>query len=439
MKRLLHPFSHDKSDEARYKRACHYLPGGVNSPVRAFQAVGGVPLFIRKAKGAYLYAENGSSYIDYINAWGPMLLGHAHPSVVEAGRLALERSACYGAPTEDEVALAALVCEFMPSIEQVRMVNSGTEATFSALRLARAFTSREAVLKFSGCYHGHADVFLVEAGSGVATLGLPNSPGVPQGATANTLSCTYNDLDEVEALMHQRGDQVAAIIVEPVGGNMGCVPPKEGFLEGLRTCCDHYGALLIFDEVMTGFRVALGGAQARYGVQPDLTALGKVLGGGMPVAAYGGRKEIMQQVAPAGAVYQAGTLAGHPVGMACGLATLEELKKNPAHYEHLENNTRALTQGLTELAVAHNIPHCIQSVGSMWTLFFTEHSAITHASQAQACDTKRYARFFHSMLARGIYLPPSQLESAFSSVAIGEKEREKTLKAAQEAFAELVS
>jgi glutamate-1-semialdehyde 2,1-aminomutase len=418
-----------------WQRAQALIPGGVNSPVRAFKSVGGDPVFIDHAEGPYLYDVDGTRYIDFIGAWGPMILGHAHPAVVEALTAAVARGTAYGAPTAGEVELAALINEIMPSMEMVRLVNSGTEATMSALRLARAFTQRDKVVKFTGCYHGHADFLLVKAGSGVATLGLPDSPGVPAASTANTLTADFNDLPSVEALFHAYPDGIAALIVEPVVGNSGTVEPAPGFLEGLRELCTRHGALLIFDEVMTGFRVAYGGAQARYGVKPDLTCLGKIVGGGVPVGAYGGRKEIMQLVAPAGPMYQAGTMSGNPLATAGGLSTLRALAQ-PGTYERLEAMGQRLASGLREAAQAAGVPVQVNQVGSMLTVFFTD-TPVTGWPTADKADRKRYGAFFHGMLKRGVYLPPAQFEACFISTAHTDADLDATIAAAREAFAEL--
>jgi glutamate-1-semialdehyde 2,1-aminomutase len=403
--------------------------------VRAFKSVGGDPVFIDHAEGPYLYDVDGTRYIDFIGAWGPMILGHAHPAVVEALTAAVARGTAYGAPTAGEVELAALINEIMPSMEMVRLVNSGTEATMSALRLARAFTQRDKVVKFTGCYHGHADFLLVKAGSGVATLGLPDSPGVPAASTANTLTADFNDLPSVEALFHAYPDGIAALIVEPVVGNSGTVEPAPGFLEGLRELCTRHGALLIFDEVMTGFRVAYGGAQARYGVKPDLTCLGKIVGGGVPVGAYGGRKEIMQLVAPAGPMYQAGTMSGNPLATAGGLSTLRALAQ-PGTYERLEAMGQRLAAGLREAAQAAGVPVQVNQVGSMLTVFFTD-TPVTGWPTADKADRKRYGAFFHGMLKRGVYFPPAQFEACFISTAHTDADLDATIAAAREAFAEL--
>ncbi len=398
-----------------FAEACRYLPGGVDSPVRAFRAVGGQPLFIERGQGPYLYDVDGNRYIDYVLSWGPLILGHAHPAVVEALKAAVERGTSYGAPTALETGLARLIQEAMPAIEMIRFVNSGTEATMSALRLARAYTGRNKIIKFEGCYHGHADTLLAQAGSGVATLGLPDSPGVPPGTAADTLTVPYNGLDAVARLFEHYPREVAAVIVEPVAGNMGVVPPAEGFLEGLRRLTYDYGALLIFDEVMTGFRVAHGGAQALYGVTPDLTTLGKVIGGGLPVGAYGGRRAIMEMIAPSGPVYQAGTLAGNPLAMTAGIVTLQELAR-PGVYEVLERQTATLAAGIAAAAGEAGVPIQLQRVGSMFCTFFTDQPVTDYAS-ARRSDTARYARFFRAMLEEGVYLAPSQFEAGFMSLA----------------------
>jgi glutamate-1-semialdehyde 2,1-aminomutase len=401
---------------ALFEEAQKILPGGVNSPVRAFRGVGGKPVFIDHASGPYLYDVDGNRYLDYVQSWGPMILGHAHPAVVEAVIEASKRGFSFGAPTQDESTLAQLVIESVPSIEMVRFVNSGTEATMSALRLARAYTGLSKIIKFSGCYHGHADMLLVQAGSGVATMGLPDSPGVPAEAASNTLVAPYNDSAAVEQLFRVYPREIAAIIVEPVAANMGLVLPLPGFLEKLRSLCDEYGALLIFDEVVTGFRVAPGGMQERVGMMPDLTCLGKIIGGGLPVGAYGGRREIMQLVAPLGPMYQAGTLSGNPIAMAAGIATLQELRK-PGQYQELERKGQLLSDGIER--VLHEIGGVVQFVriGGIFCLFFTPQPVIDYAG-AKTADTQRFARFFWHMLERGVYLPPSQFEVCFISLAL---------------------
>ncbi|MFN8501539.1 glutamate-1-semialdehyde 2,1-aminomutase [Kouleothrix sp.] len=421
---------------ALFAEAQQLIPGGVNSPVRAFRGVGGVPRFIERGAGAILTDADGNQYIDYVLSWGPLILGHAHPRVVAAVAEQAARGTSFGAPTAIESELARLISRAMPAVELVRFVSSGTEATMSAVRLARAYTGRAKVIKFAGCYHGHADEFLVQAGSGVATLGLPDSPGVPAAATAGTLSAPFNDLAAVERLLKQHPEQVAAIIVEPVAGNMGLVLPAEGFLAGLRALADAHGALLVFDEVMTGFRVAYGGAQARYGVTPDLTCLGKVIGGGLPAAAYGGRREIMQQIAPAGPVYQAGTLSGNPLAMVAGIATLEAIGA-PGAFARLESAATRLRDGFAQAAEAAGVPLQAAAAGSMWGFFFTAAPVRDYASAKQHADTARYARFFHAMLERGVYLAPSQFEAAFVSLAHDDALVERTLDAARDAFATL--
>jgi glutamate-1-semialdehyde 2,1-aminomutase len=413
--------------QALFEEAQQLMPGGVNSPVRAFGGVGGNPVFIDHAIGPYLYDVDGNRYLDYVQSWGPMILGHGHPAVLEAVTRASMRGFSFGAPSEAESTLARLVIESVPSIQMVRFVNSGTEATMSALRLARAFTGRSKIIKFSGCYHGHADMLLVQAGSGVATMGLPDSPGVPAEATRNTLIASYNDSAAVEELFRTYPDDIAAIIVEPAAANMGLVLPLPGFLEQLRSICTKYGALLIFDEVMTGFRVALGGMQERTGIQADLTCLGKIIGGGLPVGAYGGQREIMQLVAPLGPMYQAGTLSGNPMAMAAGIATLEELRK-PGRYTELERKGQLLSDGIEQ--VLHEIGDTFQFVriGAIFCLFFTAKQVIDYNS-AKTSDTQCFARFFWSMLERGIYLPPSQFEGCFISLALKDEMIDETVEA----------
>ena len=420
--------------QALFEEAQQLMPGVVNSPVRAFRGVGGNPVFIDRANGPYLFDVDGNRYLDYVQSWGPMILGHGYPSVLEAVTRASMRGFSFGAPTEAESILAKLVIESVPSIEMVRFVNSGTEATMSALRLARAFTGRSKIIKFSGCYHGHADMLLVQAGSGVATMGLPDSPGVPAEATSNTLIANYNDSEAVEELFRIYPDDIAAIIVEPVAANMGLVLPNPGFLEQLRDLCTTFGTLLIFDEVMTGFRVALGGMQERTGIHADLTCLAKIIGGGLPVGAYGGRREIMQLVAPLGPMYQAGTLSGNPMAMAAGIATLEELRK-PGRYEELERKGQLLSSGVNQ--VLQTIGGGVQFVriGAIFCLFFTAEHIVNYSS-AKTSDTQRYARFFWSMLKRGMYLPPSQFESCFISLAMEDKMIHETVEAVKLALIE---
>jgi len=411
--------------QALFQEAQELLPGGVNSPVRAFRAVGGSPVFISAAQGPYLYDVDGNRYLDYVQSWGPMILGHAHPKVVEAVVQASKRGFSFGAPTQAENELARLVIDSVPSLEMVRFVNSGTEATMSALRLARAYTGRNKLIKFSGCYHGHADMLLVQAGSGVATMGLPDSPGVPPEATSNTLIAPYNDSAAVEELFRTYPQEIAAIIVEPVAANMGLVLPLPGFLEKLRELTQEYGALLIFDEVMTGFRVALGGMQEREGITPDLTCLGKIIGGGLPVGAYGGRREIMEQVAPVGTMYQAGTLSGNPLAMAAGIATLTELRK-PGQYEELERKSQLLGEGMERVLHETGLGLQFVRIGAMFCLYFTPEPVIDYAC-AKTSDTARFAQYFWYMLAHGIYLPPSQFEACFISLALDDTMIEETV------------
>jgi glutamate-1-semialdehyde 2,1-aminomutase len=418
-----------------FERACRVIPGGVNSPARAFGGVGGDPLYIDRGDGAYLFDVDGNRLLDYVGSWGPHILGHGHPAVVEAVRQALTRGTSFGAPTEAETALAELLIEALPSIERVRMVNSGTEATMSAIRVARGFTGRDVIVKFAGCYHGHVDSLLVQAGSAATTLGVPSSPGVPKGCTADTVCLEFNNLPQVEELFAARPHDIAAVIIEPVVGNMGVVLPQSGFLEGLSAICRQHGALLIFDEVMTGFRVAYGGAQGRYGIKPDLTTLGKIIGGGMPVGAYGGRADVMNSVSPVGPVYQAGTLSGNPLAMACGLATLQVLKATDL-YPRLEQETARLARGLSQAAQETGLAHSVASAGSMFTLFFHE-EPVTNYTIAARCDTKRFARYFWGMIERGVYLPCSQFEANFVSAAHTPADIDATIAAAREIFAEL--
>jgi len=409
--------------EELFRRAVEKIPGGVNSPVRAFRGVGGHPLFIARGQGSHIFDADGNEYIDYVGSWGPLLLGHRHPEILAALEGALERGTSFGAPTEAEVDLADAICDAVPSIEMVRLVNSGTEATMSAVRVARGFTGRDLTVKFEGCYHGHVDSLLVKAGSGVATLGIADTQGVPKAFCDTTIALPFNSVDAVEQAFQVHGDHIASVIVEPVVGNMGCVPPQPGYLQALREITERHGALLIFDEVMTGFRVAFGGAQQLYGIRPDLTALGKVIGGGLPVGAYGGRKDIMSMVAPVGPVYQAGTLSGNPLAVAAGLAMLRHLKAHPDVYAQLEARAAALCaappSGVT-----------VNRVGSMFTFFFTDRP-VTDWESAKQCDTARFGRFFHGMLERGIYLAPSQFEAAFVSAAHTEDDIQKTIAAAR--------
>jgi glutamate-1-semialdehyde 2,1-aminomutase len=414
-------------DEAR-----QLIPGGVNSPVRAFRGVGGVPRFIARGEGAHVYDVDGNRYVDYVLSWGPLILGHAHPDVVAAVSEQARRGTSFGAPTELESELAGLITGAMPTVEMVRFVSSGTEATMSAVRLARAFTGRPKIIKCAGCYHGHADQFLVQAGSGVATLGLPDSPGVPPGATADTLSVPFNDLAAVEDLLVGNPEQVAAIIVEPVPGNMGLVPPRDGYLAGLRQLANRHGTLLIFDEVMTGFRVGYGGAQERYQVSADLTCLGKVIGGGLPAAAYGGRRDIMEQIAPSGSVYQAGTLSGNPLAMVAGIVTLRTIGQ-PGFFDRLEQATTALRDGIETAARSRDIPVQASAIGSMWGFFFCQ-DPVTDYATAKKSDTDRFARFFHAMLDRGVYLAPSQFEAAFVSIAHDDTVVNQTIEAMSDAL-----
>lgn len=423
--------SHDLFLEAQ-----RWIPGGVNSPVRAFRGVGGDPIFLKRGEGAYVVDEDDRRYVDYVGSWGPMVLGHAHPAVIEAVRQSASNGLSFGAPTALETRMAERVCTLMPSVEKVRFVSSGTEATMSAIRLARGFTGRDAIVKFEGCYHGHVDSLLVKAGSGALTLGVPTSPGVPADLARHTVTLPYNDLEPVWEVFGRMGEKIAAVIVEPVAGNMSCVPPVPGFLQGLREACNASGALLIFDEVMTGFRVALGGAQALYGVTPDLTCLGKVIGGGMPVGAFGGRADIMDRIAPAGPVYQAGTLSGNPVAMAAGLATLD-LVGRPGFFERLAATTSKLTGGLRNAAVEAGIALATNEVGGMFGLFFTAAPAVKSFADVMACDVERFKRFFHGMLEAGVYLAPSAFEAGFVSSAHGEAELEHTWAAAARVFGRL--
>jgi glutamate-1-semialdehyde 2,1-aminomutase len=417
------------TSERLFLRAQELIPGGVNSPVRAFRSVGGTPPFLVRGEGSHIFDADGNEYIDYVGSWGPLLLGHRHPEILAALERALEIGTSFGAPTEQEIELAEAICDAAPSVEMVRLVNSGTEATMSAIRVARGFTGRDFIVKFEGCYHGHVDSLLVKAGSGMATLGIADTQGVPQAFAQTTIALPFNSVDELKHAFRAHGDRIAAVIVEPVVGNMGCVPPLPGYLEALRAITDQYGALLIFDEVMTGFRVAFGGAQQRFGIRPDLTTLGKVIGGGLPVGAYGGRKDIMSKVAPAGPIYQAGTLSGNPLAVAAGLAMLRHLKTHPEVYDELERRAAELCEsapaGIT-----------VNRVGSMFTFFFTG-QPVTDWDSAKRSDTARFGRFFRAMLERGVYLAPSQFEAAFLSAAHTDEDVRKTISAAKEAFASI--
>ncbi|WP_298438280.1 glutamate-1-semialdehyde 2,1-aminomutase [Geobacter sp.] len=415
-----------------FSRAQEYIPGGVNSPVRAFRSVGADPVFIKAASGSTITDVDDNQYVDYVGSWGPMILGHCHPQVVAAIKSAIEHGSSFGAPTELEVTLAAMVVEAVPSIEMVRMVSSGTEATMSAIRLARGYTGRDKILKFSGCYHGHADSLLVKAGSGAATFGVPDSPGVPGDFAKHTLTAQFNDLESVKALLAENSDNVACVIVEPIAGNMGTVPPRDGFLEGLRTLCSNEGIILIFDEVMTGFRVAYGGAQELYGVTPDMTTLGKIIGGGLPVGAFGGRKEIMRLLSPSGGVYQAGTLSGNPLAMTAGIETLKLLRQDD-FYTRLEEKSRALADGIAAAARSASYPVYSTRVGSMFCTFFTPGEVFDWATAA-ACDTAAFSKYFRCMLNEGIYLAPSQFETAFVSIAHTDTDIDRTIATAHRCF-----
>ncbi len=429
------PTSNNRSVEL-FAAAQRHIPGGVNSPVRAFKAVGGTPVFFQRAKGAYMYDADDNRYIDYVLSWGPMLLGHGHETVLQSIRDQLDRAMTFGTPTELEVSLADKICAIVPGMEMIRMVNSGTEATMSAIRLARGVTGRDTIIKFEGCYHGHSDSLLVKAGSGALTLGVPSSPGVPACLAEHTLTLTYNDIQEVLQVMAEIGDQVAAIIVEPVVGNMNCVPPIPGFLQALRDTCTASGALLIIDEVMTGFRISQRGAIGYYGIDADLICLGKVIGGGMPVGAFGGKRAIMEHIAPLGPVYQAGTLSGNPVAMASGLATLE-LISQPGFLEPVSARTSRLVEGLEARAQAAGIPLTSNHVGSMWGIFFSDEEKIINYQQVMQCDTERFAKFFHGMLAEGVYLAPASYEAGFMSAAHTDQDITDTLDAAERVFASL--
>ena len=423
--------------EQLFEQAQKIIPGGVNSPVRAFNGVGGTPCFIKRAQGAYIYDADDKAYIDYVGSWGPMILGHNHPAILDAVITTAKNGLSFGAPTELEITMAEKVRELVPSMECLRMVSSGTEATMSAIRLARGYTGRDKILKFEGCYHGHADSLLVKAGSGALTMGIPNSPGIPADFAKHTLTVSYNNIEEVKEIFAKYADEIACIIVEPVAGNMNCIPPVAGFLEGLRAVCDQYSSVLIFDEVMTGFRVALGGAQALYNIKPDLTTLGKVIGGGMPVGAFGGKQEIMDYIAPIGPVYQAGTLSGNPIAMAAGLASLTELAKGDKH-QQLSAATEKLAMGFKAAAERNGVSLSVNYVGAMFGFFFTDDkNPITSYEQATQCDDEMFKRFFHLMLAEGVYLAPSSYETGFLSTAHSDDIIEKTLVAVDKCFAQL--
>ena len=413
----------------QFQAAQQHIPGGVNSPVRAFRGVGGDPVFIEKAKGAYIFDTQGKKYIDYVGSWGPMILGHAHPEVIAAVKAAADNGLSFGAPTEIETIMADKICEIVPSMEMVRMVSSGTEATMSAIRLARGYTGRDKIIKFEGCYHGHSDSLLVKAGSGALTLGVPDSPGVPASLAEHTLTLPYNNLEQVEKTLTELGEQIACVIIEPVAGNMNCIPPVASFLEGVREICTKHGVVLIFDEVMTGFRVALGGAQSYYGITPDLTTLGKVIGGGMPVGAFGGKREIMEKIAPLGPVYQAGTLSGNPIAMTAGLKTLE-LISAPSFFDGLAKKVEYLTDGILDAAKSAGIAMTCNRVGGMFGLFFSEEK-VTSFEQATQCNVEQFKQFFHGMLDEGIYMAPSSYEAGFVSTMHSNDELDKTIAAAK--------
>jgi glutamate-1-semialdehyde 2,1-aminomutase len=422
--------------ELLFAQALKVIPGGVNSPVRAYNGVGGTPLFIDHAEGACLFDVDGNSYIDYVGSWGPMICGHANPEIIEAVCAAAQKGLSFGAPTRLEIELAEKICSIMPSLELIRMTCSGTEATMSAIRLARGYTGRDKIVKFEGCYHGHADSLLVKAGSGALTLGIPSSPGVPAAFADYTITLEYNNSQQVEQLFDEIGDQIACVIVEPVAGNMNCIPPEEGFLACLRRCCDASSSVLIFDEVMTGFRVGLTGAQGLYGIVPDLTTLGKVIGGGMPVGAFGGRREIMEHIAPTGPVYQAGTLAGNPVAMAAGLKNLEIISRD-GFYDELESKTRRLLEGILDAAASNAVPMCANQVGAMFGLFFTDQDSVKGFADVSRCDVDRFKLFFHGMLQQGINLAPSAFEAGFVSSAHSEAQIQQTIDSAALVLADL--
>ncbi len=421
------------NDSTEFIKAQKYIPGGVNSPVRAFKSVGGIPIFVDHASGPYVFDTEGKRYIDYVGSWGPMVLGHAHPDVIETVQKACSRGLSFGAPTTIETEMAKTLCQLVPSLESVRMVNSGTEATMSAIRLARGYTGRDKIIKFEGCYHGHSDSLLVKAGSGALTLGAPSSPGVPSTLAEKTLTLEYNNLEKMTEVFDRVGSEIACVIVEPVAGNMNCIPPIPGFLQGLRDHCDQSGAILIFDEVMTGFRVALGGAQEYYGIMPDLTTLGKIIGGGMPVGAFGGKKKIMDQIAPVGPIYQAGTLSGNPIAMAAGLKTLE-LISVPGFFDTLSERTQYLTAEIQKVADAAGVSLATTSVGGMFGLFFTDVDDISRFDQVMQCDQARFKRFFHDMLKQGVYLAPSAFETGFVSSTHSEKILDRTIAAVEKVF-----
>lgn len=424
------------SQADQFKQAQKHIPGGVNSPVRAFKGVGGDPIFIDRAAGAYTWDTDGKKYIDYVGSWGPMILGHAHPEVIQAVKDSADKGLSFGAPTVIETEMADRICEIVPSMDMVRMVSSGTEATMSAIRLARGFTGRDTIVKFEGCYHGHSDSLLVKAGSGALTLGVPSSPGVPAGLAEHTMTLTYNDADQVREAFKQQGDKIACIIVEPVAGNMNCIPPLPGFLETLREVCDEYGSVLIFDEVMTGFRTALGGAQSIYDIKPDMTTLGKVIGGGMPVGAFGGRLDIMNHLAPLGPVYQAGTLSGNPAAMAAGLKTLE-LISAPGFFDSLATKVNTLVDGIVAKAQAAGIPMTSNTVGGMFGLFFTDADKVSNFEQVTQCDVERFQKFFHGMLNEGVYLAPSAYEAGFVSLMHSDEDIQNSINAAEKVLGTL--
>ncbi|MCA0363182.1 MAG: glutamate-1-semialdehyde 2,1-aminomutase [Bacteroidetes bacterium] len=426
----------NKNSEKLFKEAQKYIPGGVNSPVRAFKSVGGNPKFIKRAKGAYLYDEDGNKYVDMINSWGPMILGHAFSPVENQVRKAVKSSFSFGAPTKKEVDMAKLIVDLVPSVEMVRMVNSGTEATMSAIRLARAYTGREKIIKFEGCYHGHGDAFLISAGSGALSLGQPDSPGITSATLGDTLTVPYNDVITLESVVEKNKNSIAALIIEPVVGNMGCVLPSAGYLEQIREICTREGIVLIFDEVMTGFRLSLGGAQERFNIKPDLTTMGKIIGGGMPVGAYGGKKEIMQMVSPSGPMYQAGTLSGNPIAMSAGMAMLKHLKKNPNVYWQLEAAGQEIAYGITQSLKELDLHYTVNQIGSMYSLFFTDQKVVDYTT-AKTCDINAFGKYFNAMLNRGIYLAPSQFESLFISEKIDSKIIKKILKANHQSLLDL--